>query len=80
MDSNDDVCAFIDQYVSCAIPANDCKLKKLVLLLQQHKHNSCCKRNKRFKLFSDLPSPKTIIAEPCADVEVYDKAYKLLHD
>ena len=40
---NNEVCAFIDQYVSCAIPAEECKLKELVLLLQQHKHSSYCK-------------------------------------
>ena len=34
---NDDGCTFIDKYVSCAIPAKDCKLKDPVLLLQQHK-------------------------------------------
>ena len=45
VDSNDDVCAFIDQYVSCAIPADDGKLKELVLLLQQHQYNSYCKHN-----------------------------------
>ena len=33
-------CDFIDEHVSCALPANDCKLRKLVLLLQQHKHSS----------------------------------------
>ena len=31
VDSDEDVCAFIDQYVSC-IPADDCKLKELVLI------------------------------------------------
>ena len=33
---NSDVCDFIDQYVSCALPADDCKLRELVCLLQQH--------------------------------------------
>ena len=43
-DSDENVCKFIDKYVSCAIPENECKLKQLVLLLQQHKHSSYCKR------------------------------------
>ena len=45
-DSDENVCNFIDKYVSCAIPENDCKLKELVLLLQQHKHSSYCKRGR----------------------------------
>ena len=40
------VCDFIDQYISCKLPPEDGKLKQLVLLLQQHKHSSYCKRNK----------------------------------
>ena len=40
---NDVVCDFIDQYVSCSVPAKDGKLKDLVLLLQKHKHSSYCK-------------------------------------
>ena len=30
VNGNDDVCAFIDQYVSCKLPAEDGKLKDLV--------------------------------------------------
>ena len=77
MDKDEDICAYIDQYVSCAIPAEGCKLKELVLL--QHEHSSYCKRNKqrRFNLLHP-PSPKTIIAEPCPDPEACDKAHHLL--
>ena len=81
VDSNDDVCIFIDQYVSCAISADDCNLKELVLLLQQHRHSSYCKHNKKKRCWFNFPHPpstETIIAEPCTDVEVYDKAHKLL--
>ena len=68
---NADVCDFIDQYVSCAIPAEECKLKELVLSLQQHKHSSYCKRNKQCRFnFSHPPSPKTTIAEPTSDDKV----------
>ena len=69
--SHADVCDFIDQYVSCAIPAEECKLKELVLQLQQHKHSSYCKRNKQCRFnFPHQPSLKTVIAEPCTDDEM----------
>ena len=59
-----DVCDFIDQYVSCALPADDCKLRELVYLLQQHKHSSYCKRNKTCRFsFPKPPSPKTLITK-----------------
>ena len=45
VDNDDDVCDFIDQYVSCKVPAEDGQLKDLVLL-QKHKHSSYCRRNK----------------------------------
>ena len=44
--SDSEVCDFIDKYVSCALPADDCKLRELVSLLQQHKHSSYCKEIK----------------------------------
>ena len=79
VDSNEDVCAFIDQYVSCAIPANDCKLKELVLMVQRHRHSSYCKRNKHCRFnFPHPPSPSTVIASPCNDSEVYEKAQSVL--
>ena len=36
IDSDEDVCNFIDKYISVAVPNTDCKLKELVLMLQQH--------------------------------------------
>ena len=45
VDHSDVVCDFIDKYVSCEIPKNESKLKELVLMLQQHKHSSYCKRH-----------------------------------
>lgn len=38
VNDDSDVCAFIDQYISHAIPSEEGKLKELVQLLQQHKH------------------------------------------
>ena len=84
--SDSEVCDFIDQYVSCALPADDCKLRELVCVLQKHKHSSYCKRNKicRFS-FPKPPSPKTLITKfdpENTDVEhsktVLKKVQKLL--
>ena len=33
VDDDSVVCDFIDQYITCELPAEDCKLKELVLLL-----------------------------------------------
>ena len=78
VDSNEDICTFIDQHVSCSIPVES-KLRDLVLQLQQHKHLSYCKRNKQCRFnFPHPPSSKTVIAEQCSDVQMYDDAYELL--
>ena len=62
---NADICQFIDKYIICTIPADEGKLRDLVLLLQQHKHSSYCRRNKGCRLnFPHPPSTETIIAEP----------------
>ena len=67
-DSDEDVCDFIDKYVSVAIPENECKLKELVLLLQRHKHSSYCKRGRKCRFnFPQPPSRKTLIASPITD-------------
>ena len=34
------ICDFIDKYISCSLPCEDVKLKDLISLLQQHKHSS----------------------------------------
>ena len=81
-----DVCDFIDKHVSCALPAEDGKLRELVCLLQQHKHSSYCKRNKTCRFsFPKPPSPKTLITKfdpENTDVEhsktVLKKVQKLL--
>ena len=64
VDHDSQVCDFIDQYVSCKLPNQDGKLRALVLLLQQHKHSSYCKRNKSCRFnFPKPPSSKTLIAK-----------------
>ena len=76
VDDDSDVCAFIDQYISCAIPSQEGKLKELVQLLQQHKHSSHCKRH-RFS-FPKPPSPNTLIAQPETDPYVVKEAKTVL--
>ncbi len=62
--SNQDVCDFVDQYISASIPEQDSKLKDLVLQLQQHKHSSYCRTNKKCRFnYPQPPSNYTLIAE-----------------
>lgn len=59
IEGNDIVCEFIDQYVTCELPAEDGKLKELVFLLQNHKHSTYCRRNKSCHFsFLSLPVQK----------------------
>ena len=39
INSNTEVCAFIDKYITCETPDNNEMLKELVLTLQQHKQS-----------------------------------------
>ena len=83
IDADSDVCDFIDQYISCEIPKEEAEL---VLLLQQHKHSSYCKRHNSCRV--DFPKPlshKTLITK--AEVEpdtvsvaqhVLTKVYRVL--
>ena len=79
INSDEEVCAFIDQYITCAIPQTEGKLKDLILLLQQHKHSTYCKKNKlcRFN-FPKPPSSKTLIATPESDSDVVKDAQSKL--
>ena len=85
VDDINDVCQFIDQYITCAIPEEEGKLKDLVLLLQKHRHSTYCKRTKgcRFN-FPHPPSYNTLIAEPTEEptdsVQVLTKVRKALAD
>ena len=87
VDNDYDVCDFIDQYVSYKVPAEDGKLKDLVLL-QKHKHSSYCRRNKicRFS-FPKPPSSKTLITKDdpehgdnSQELSVLCKVQKLIAD
>ena len=73
------MCAFIDQYITCAIPEAEGKLKDLVLLLQQHKHSTYCKRNKSCRFsFPKPPSSRTLIATSESDSDVVKSAQSIL--
>lgn len=72
-----EVCAFIDKYISCAIPKEEGKLKELVLLLQQHKHSSYCKKNSKCRFnFPHPPSSKTLVTQPNPDSSVVTSAQR----
>ena len=43
VNEDSEVTDFIDQYITCAKP-EDGKLRELVLLLQEHKHSTYCKK------------------------------------
>ena len=42
VDSDEDVCKFVDQYISCSIP-EDADLAHLVTKLQKHRHSATCR-------------------------------------
>ena len=69
----------IDKYITCAIPQAEGKLKDIVLLLQQHKHSTYCKRSKSCRFnFPKPPSKKTLIAVPETDSDVVKNAQTIL--
>ena len=79
IDSDEDVCEFIDKYITCSIPQTEGKLKELVLLLQRHVHSTYCKRNKSCRFnFPKPPSSKTLIAAPESDSDVVKDAQTVL--
>ena len=79
VDHDSEVCDFIDQYVSCQVPKEDCKLKELVLLLQKHKHSSYCKRNQKCRFhFRKPPSSQTLITKDDTDPADIEQALAVL--
>ena len=79
IDDNQLVCDFIDQYITCAIPSEEGKLKELVLLLQQHKHSSYCKRHNKCRFtFPKPPSTKTLITHCDVEPDVTSNAQSVL--
>ena len=79
VDHNDKVCDFIDQYISCKVPKDDCRLKELVMLLQKHKHSSNCKRNQKCRFnFPKPPSFKTLITQDDTDCDNVEQSLAVL--
>ena len=62
VDSDEDVCNFIDQYISCSSP-EDADLAHLVSKVQKHRHSAACRRNGHCRFhYPRPPSPQTLIA------------------
>ena len=79
IDADSKVCNFIDQYISCEIPKGEGKLKELVLLVQQHKHSSYCKRHNTCRFnFSKPPSCNTLITQTEVEPDVATNAQRVL--
>lgn len=73
INSDSEVCDFVDKYVSAAIPENDNQLKELVLLLQKHRHSTYCKKQNTCRFdFPKPPSYYTLITEPLDEEEMTD--------
>ena len=79
VDPDQVVCNFIDKYIACSIPNEECKLKELVLMVQQHKHATYCKRNGQCRFsFPHPPSSSTLISHEGDNDEDIKKASKHL--
>ena len=79
IDDDQLVCDFIDQYITCGLPSDEGKLKELVLLLQQHKHSSYCKRHNKCRFtFPKPPSTKTLITQCDVRPDVASNAQTVL--
>ena len=79
IDADSDVCDFIDQYITCEIPKEEGKLKDLVMLLQQHKHSSYCKRHKSCRFnFPKPPSYNTLITKTEVEPDTASEATRVL--
>ena len=62
VDSDEDVCDFIDQYISCTIP-EDTELAEVVCKVQKHRHSSTCRRSGQCRFhYLRPPSPHTMVA------------------
>ena len=61
VDSDEDVCNFLDQYVSCSIPKH-ADLAHLVSKVRKHRHSATCRRSGHCRFhYPRPPSPQMII-------------------
>ncbi|XP_061190194.1 uncharacterized protein LOC133198057 [Saccostrea echinata] len=76
--SNEEIEAYVDEYVTCGLQENNPQMKQLVEL-QVHKHSKTCKKGGKSVCrfgFPLPPLPKTMLLEPLdADIEHYRKIY-----
>ena len=83
-DSDEDVIAFIDKTITCAIPdqATDEELRELVKSRQTHHHTRTCKKRKgiecRFHLKKN-PSTKTLIARQNTSDDILTKSKHIMN-
>ena len=62
VDTDEEVCRLIDQYVKCNIP-DDEQLAQLVSKVQKHRHSATCRRHSKCRFhYPRPPSPETVIA------------------
>ena len=68
INTDEEVCVFINQHQTCAIPTDDDELCDLVLHRQKHSHSAACRKKTRCRFkFPHAPSADTIIAKPPED-------------
>ncbi|XP_062590040.1 uncharacterized protein LOC134251654 [Saccostrea cucullata] len=76
--SNEEIEAYVDKYVTCGLQENNPEMKQFVDL-QVHKHSKTCRKGGRSICrfgFPLPPLPKTMLLEPLdVDVEHYRKMY-----
>ena len=58
VDSDDDVCNFIDRYINCSTPVRDTDLAELISKVQKHRHSGTCKRNGQCRFH--YPRPRSL--------------------
>ncbi|CAC5424921.1 unnamed protein product [Mytilus coruscus] len=73
--SNEEICKYIDQFITCSIQNSDASLTILVKLLQ-HKHSRAWKKRCRFG-FPKPPMQQTIIFHPLDDQVTLKGKHKL---
>ena len=69
--TDEEVCNFIDKHMSCALPEDDASLCELVKSVQKHTHSAYCRKKGscRFK-FPRPPSARTLLARETDDDEL----------
>lgn len=91
--TEEEICDFVDSYISCFLPASDDPLFNLVKL-QIHRHSHTCKRKGKKVCRFGFPKPifsKTVLLEPLQEPEfnkdqilhhksIWKKVYMALND